>query len=437
MAIQNRFVFDDGAHEEAKIRVVGVGGGGGNAVNNMLDQGIQGVDFVAVNTDAQALQANKAQIKIQIGRDLTNGLGAGARPSVGTQAANENQREIEAALESCDMVFITAGMGGGTGTGAAPVVAETARKLGVLTVAVVTKPFDCEGTKRMKVAEQGISHLRECVDTLIIIPNERLLDIADDSTSMIEAFKLADDVLYSATRGISDLITVHGLINLDFADVRTTMVEGGTALMGSAVASGDKRAETAAQEAISSPLLDGVAIRGARNVLVNITAGPSLGIREATLATGVIQQEAGESAEVIFGTVIDPNMGDDIRVTVIATGFDRTVGTGESAQVRRTATLNGQKNITEYKGEDSLKELDKPAYTRRTPIVPANEEQKEKVSELEETRSKEEAAQEAQEEEAKKPSNVLHLRPSDFESGQQRIRKDDPDIPAFLRRMMD
>lgn len=432
MAIQNRFVFDDGAHEEARIRVIGVGGGGGNAVNNMLELGIHGVDFVAVNTDAQALQANSAQIKIQLGRELTGGLGAGARPNIGAEAATESQREIEAALEGCDMVFITAGMGGGTGTGAAPAVAEIARRLGVLTVAVVTKPFDCEGTKRMKVAEQGITHLRDSVDTLIIIPNERLLDIADDNTSMIEAFKLADDVLYSATRGISDLITVHGLINLDFADVRTTMVEGGTALMGSAIASGDKRAETAAQEAISSPLLDGVAIRGARNVLVNITAGPSLGIREATQATSVIQQEAGDSAEVIFGTVIDQEMGEDIRVTVIATGFDREVGTSEesASQVRRTATLNGHHNVPEYKGENSLKELDEPAFSRRTPIVPiSSPEPEEKVSEIEETRPTTE--------EEKKPNNVLHLRPGDFQTGEERIRKDDTDVPAFLRRMMD
>lgn len=438
MTIQNRFVFDDGAHEEATIRVVGVGGGGGNAVNNMLAQGFKGVDFVAVNTDAQALQANSAQIKIQLGRELTNGLGAGARPSIGAEAAGESQREIETALEGCDMVFITAGMGGGTGTGAAPVVAELARKMGILTVAVVTKPFDCEGTKRLKVAEQGIMHLRDNVDTLIIIPNERLLDVADDNTSMIDAFKMADDVLYSATRGISDLITVHGLINLDFADVRTTMVEGGTALMGSAIASGDKRAETAAQEAISSPLLDGVAIRGARNVLVNITAGPSLGIREATLATGVIQQEAGENAEVIFGTVIDPEMGEDIRVTVIATGFDRTVGTSEESDsvVRRSATLNGKSNVPDYRGEKSLKELDEPAFARRTPIVPASEGDgaSEKVVNVEETTSR---SPEVEGEETKKPSNVLHLRPGDFQTGEERIRKDDPDVPAFLRRMMD
>ena len=311
-----RFAFDDEAGEKAKLVVVGVGGSGGNAVNNMLRKGIGGVEFVAVNTDAQALEANDAPTKIQLGRSLTKGLGAGARPEVGADAARESEREIEAAIEGADMVFITAGMGGGTGTGAAPVVADLARRHGILTVAVVTKPFDCEGLKRSKTADRGIDELRKAVDTLIVIPNERLLDIADDDTSLMDAFVMADDVLYNATRGISDLITVHGLINLDFADVRTTMVDGGTALMGSATAHGDKRAERAAREAISSPLLDGVSIRGARNVLVNITAGPSLGIREATAATAVIQQEAGEDAEVIFGTVIDPEMGGTARIGV-------------------------------------------------------------------------------------------------------------------------
>ena len=369
----NRFSFDDDAQEEALIRVVGVGGGGGNAVNNMLGKGISGVEFVAVNTDAQALTVNAAPIKIQVGRELTKGLGAGARPSVGAEAAEESEREIEMALDGCDMVFITAGMGGGTGTGAAPVVAKIAKKMGILTVGVVTKPFDCEGRKRNRTASEGIEELRSKVDTLIVIPNERLLDIAEDDTTLVEAFALADDVLYNATRGISDLITVHGLINLDFADVRTTMVEGGTALMGSACASGTGRAEAAAQEAIASPLLGGLSIRGARNVLVNITAGPSLGIREATQATGVIQQEAGEEAEVIFGTVIDEGMGEDLRVTVIATGFDKAEEgleevTPEASRVRRTLALDTGAAGPSYKGESSLRDLDVPAYERRTSL---------------------------------------------------------------------
>ena len=317
-----RIAFDHDALEEAKIRVIGVGGGGGNAINNMVTKGIHGVEFIAINTDAQALVANEAPIKIQIGRDLTKGLGAGARPTVGAEAAEESRSQIEQVLEGCDMVFVAAGMGGGTGTGAAPVVAGIAKKMGILTVAVVTRPFGYEGRRRSKTAESGIEELRENVDTLIVIPNERLLDIADADTSLIEAFQIADDVLYNATRGISELITIHGLINLDFADVKTTMENGGTALMGSAIASGDNRTERAAEEALSSPLFDGVSISGARNVLVNVTAGPGLGIRESNNATKVIHEAAGDEAEVIAGVVINEDMGDEVRVTVIATGFD-------------------------------------------------------------------------------------------------------------------
>ena len=318
----NRFAFDDDAPTEATIRVVGVGGGGGNAVNNMLAKGIHGVEFIAVNTDQQALGLNLAPLKIQLGRDRTKGLGAGARPAVGADAAQESHKEIEAALAGCDMVFITAGMGGGTGTGAAPVISAIAREMGILTVAVVTKPFDWEGKKRMYMADQGIQSLTETVDTLVIVPNDRLLDIAEDDTTLVDAFMMADDVLYNAVRGISELITVHGLINLDFADVRTTMLDGGTALMGSAVASGEKRAERAAREALESPLLDGICVEGARNVLVNVTAGPSLSIREAHSGMSYIKQQVGDEAEVIWGTVIDPEMGDGLRVTVMATGFD-------------------------------------------------------------------------------------------------------------------
>jgi len=266
----SHFAFDDAENEEAKICVVGVGGGGGNAVNNMISKGITGVDFYAINTDSQALDANQAPFKIQAGRGLTKGLGAGARPGVGAEAIEESRHELEEALRGFDMVFITAGMGGGTGTGGAPIVAAICKDLGILSVAIVTKPFVCEGPRRSKSAEAGIDLLKQNVDTLIIIPNERLLDIAGEDTSMLEAFGKADDVLYNATRGISDLITVHGLINLDFADVKTTMRSGGTALMGAAMASGENRAERAAREALSSPLLDGLTINGARNVLVNI-----------------------------------------------------------------------------------------------------------------------------------------------------------------------
>jgi len=383
----SRFSFDDAANEEAKICVLGVGGGGGNAINNMVEKGIHGsVEFIAVNTDAQALNENKAPQKIQAGKNLTKGLGAGARPSVGAEAIEENSNEIRKALEGFDMVFITAGMGGGTGTGGAPVVASIARSMDILTVAIVTRPFDCEGARRIKTAHEGIELLRENVDTLIVIPNERLLDIADDDTSLIEAFEKADEVLYNATRGISDLITVHGLINLDFADVQTTMKNGGTALMGSATSTGENRAEKAAIQAISSPLLDGLSIAGARNVLVNITSGPSLGIREATTATSVVQKEAGDDVEVIFGTVIDEEMEDRLRVTVIATGFDRDKETetgdaehgaeadgsadedGESGDMRRTVPLDDSEGspVYQYKGEDNLRHLDTPAYERRT-----------------------------------------------------------------------
>ena len=420
--ISSRFTFDDSLSEEAKICVVGVGGGGGNAVNNMVDRGIHGVEFFAINTDAQALSANRAPRKIQAGSDLTKGLGAGARPVVGAEAVDESRDEIERALQGFDMVFITAGMGGGTGTGGAPVVAQIANRLHILTVAIVTKPFVCEGKRRMGAAMEGIELLREHVDTLIVIPNERLLDIAEANTSLIEAFSKADDVLYNATRGISDLITVHGLINLDFADVKTTMVSGGTALMGAATAAGEHRAERAAVEAISSPLLDGLSINGARNVLVNITAGRSLGIREATAATSIIQSEAGEDVEVIFGTVIDETMGDELRVTVIATGFDK--GDRHKADRRRTVPLVKKAPTVHYKGEENLKHLDEPAYERRSlPIGAA-------------TRPKEEAAPlPAEKEETNGKVKRLHI--DELRERPERIRKENHDVPAFLRKMMD
>ncbi|MEX1055249.1 MAG: cell division protein FtsZ, partial [Rhodothermales bacterium] len=346
---------------------------------------------------------------------------AGARPSVGAEAIEESRKEIEHALQGFDMVFITAGMGGGTGTGGAPVVAAIAQKLHILTVAIVTRPFECEGRRRSKTAEEGISLLREHVDTLIIVPNERLLDIVDEDTSLLEAFGLADDVLYNATRGISDLITVHGLINLDFADVKTTMKGGGTALMGAATASGENRAEMAAIEAISSPLLDGLSIAGARNVLVNITAGKSLGIREATAATSIIQKEAGDDVEVIFGTVIDETMGNDLRVTVIATGFDREKHRGENG-VRRTIPLNQGGPIFHYKGEDNLKHLDKPAFERRSTLP---------VEKLPEERPGTEG------DGAAENSKVKRLQVDDLRERPERIRKDNADTPAFLRKMMD
>lgn len=451
----SRFSFDDAANEEAQICVVGVGGGGGNAINNMVDKGIRGgVEFVAVNTDAQALAENKASQKVQAGRTLTKGLGAGARPTVGAEAVEENSHEIEQALEGYDMVFITAGMGGGTGTGGAPVVASIARNMDILTVAVVTKPFACEGGRRMRTAEEGIELLRENVDTLIVIPNERLLDIVDDNTSLVEAFAEADEVLYNATRGISDLITVHGVINLDFADVKTTMKDGGTALMGASTASGSDRAEKAAVQAISSPLLDGLTVAGATNVLVNITSGPSLGLREATRATEVIQSEAGEDVEVIFGTVIDESMGEEMRVTVIATGFER--GTDETVNategdtrrqqqksqgqggVRRTVPLDGGSSYR-YKGEDNLRILDKPAYERRS-APPRNEDETDSDPDTS-SNTHSDSASGGSDTQQDTP-RIRRLRADDLddrEGRNKRSRNDDSDTdtPAFLRKMMD
>ncbi len=411
----SHFAFDDAENEEAQICVVGVGGGGGNAVNNMIRHGITGVEFYAINTDSQALAENLAPNKIQAGLGLTKGLGAGARPAIGAQAIEENRAEIEKAISGYDMVFITAGMGGGTGTGGAPIVAAIAKELGILSVAVVTKPFDCEGRRRAEVAAVGLDVLRNNVDTLIVIPNERLLDISEAETTLVEAFEAADDVLYNATRGISDLITVHGLINLDFADVKTTMQNGGTALMGAATSSGENRAERAATEALSSPLLDGIAIRGATNVLVNITAGPSLGIREATAATSIIQREAGDDVEVIFGTVIDETLGEDLRITVIATGFDDR-GYASSEVHRRSVPLQAASPIYGYKGEENLKYLDTPAYLRRGNNVVSVEPSSAGDGGLE--------------------SKVRRLKADDVEKTDTNL-KGDNDMPAFLRKMMD
>jgi cell division protein FtsZ len=307
--------------EGARIKVVGVGGGGGNAVNTMIAAGLPGVDFIAANTDAQALRANLATVKMQLGEKLTRGLGAGGKPIVGRQAAEEDVERIREHIQGADMVFVTAGMGGGTGTGAAPVVARISRETGALTVGVVTKPFTFEGRARTKQAEEGMRELKANVDTLIAIPNQRLLSVAGRNSSILETFRKADDVLLQAVRGIADLITVHGLINLDFADVRAIMSEMGMAMMGAAIASGENRAIEAAQRAISSPLLEEVKIEGAQGVLINITGGPDLTLHEVNEAATLIQEEADPDANIIFGAVIDESMGDEVRITVIATGF--------------------------------------------------------------------------------------------------------------------
>jgi len=313
---------DTGSGYLAVIKVVGVGGGGTNAVNRMVDAGLKGVEFIAVNTDAQALLMCDADVKLHIGGKVTKGLGAGANPEVGREAAEESRDDIREALKGADMVFVTAGKGGGTGTGGAPVIAELAREMGALTVGVVTKPFTFEGRKRASQAEAGIEALSKKVDTLIIIPNDRLLQVVEKRTSIIEAFKVADDVLRQGVQGITDLITVPGLINLDFADVRTIMHDAGSALMGIGLASGENRGVEAAKAAISSPLLES-SIEGATGILLNISGPPDMGLFEVNEAAGVIANAADTDANVIFGAVIDESLGDQVRVTVIATGFDK------------------------------------------------------------------------------------------------------------------
>ncbi|MDK2798879.1 MAG: cell division protein FtsZ [Clostridiales bacterium] len=314
--------FDTDMENFAQIKVIGVGGGGNNAVNRMIAAGLQGVEFISVNTDKQALLLSKASQKIQIGDKLTRGLGAGANPEIGHKAAEESREEIAQSIKGADMVFVTAGMGGGTGTGAAPIVASIGKEMGILTVGVVTKPFTFEGRKRMINAEKGIAELKECVDTLVTIPNDRLLQISEKKISFMEAFKMADDVLRQGVQGISDLIAVPGLVNLDFADVKTIMKETGFAHMGIGRAAGDNKAEEAARQAIHSPLLE-TSIEGARRVLLNITGGSDLGLFEVNAAAELVQKSADPDANIIFGAVIDENLKDEIVITVIATGFDK------------------------------------------------------------------------------------------------------------------
>jgi cell division protein FtsZ len=352
--------LDNYFNHGAKIRVVGVGGGGGNAINSMIDKRLQGVDFFAINCDMQALDRNKAPNKIQIGKNLSRGLGAGADPSIGQRAVEEDRDEISRSLAGSDMVFITAGMGGGTGTGGGPVVANVAKSNGALVVGIVTKPFNCEGKKRMAQAEAGIEEMKKQVDTLIVIPNQKLLSVVERNTPLQEAFDRANEVLHNATRGISELITVPGLINVDFADVRTIMREMGDALMGSGVSTGENRAIEAAHAAISSPLLEGVSISGALGVLVNVTGGPTMSLVEVDEAVSVIHEAAGEEANVIMGAVIDENLGDEMMVTVIATGFNKR-GVGGVRVAKSTAKVIERIPV----GLHDLQKLDEPAYMRK------------------------------------------------------------------------
>ena len=351
-----RLRLDEEGSAGARIKVVGVGGGGSNAVNRMVQAGFEGVEFVVANTDLQALRTNAATVKLQIGSKLTKGLGAGADPNVGRQAALEDTEKIIQALDGADMIFVTTGLGGGTGTGAAPVIASLASELGALTVAVVTKPFKFEGKKRQIQAERGLDALRDCVDTIITIPNERLLTIIDRTTSMTDAFATADDVLRQAIQGISDLILVPGLINLDFADVKTIMAGMGLAMMGTGVAEGPDRAMEAARRAISSPLLEGASVNGARGVIINVTGGPDLSLVEVSEASCIVQEAADEDANIIFGAVIDPALKGKVKITVIATGF------GAVANSRLTAPATPV-DMTQYADHARMRSDTVPAPT--------------------------------------------------------------------------
>ena len=352
----------------ATIKVIGVGGAGNNAINRMIESGIKGVEFIAVNTDNQALQRSKASTRIQIGEKLTRGLGAGANPDIGAQAAEESKSEVAEALRGADMVFVTAGMGGGTGTGAAPIVAATARELGILTIGVVTKPFTFEGKKRLTQAERGVTALKEKVDTLVVIPNDKLLQIIDRKTSIVEAFKMADDVLRQGVQGISDLISTPGLINLDFADVRTVMLNTGIAHMGIGRASGENRAEDAAKQAIQNPLLES-SIEGARGVIINITGGNELGLQEANTAAELVQRSADPEANIIFGVVTDESLEDEIVITVIATGFEQNQDLSSATNVENLVNSTWNKKINSIPqandGKDQPGDLDIPSFLRK------------------------------------------------------------------------
>ena len=379
-----KFEFAEEPMQPARITVIGVGGGGNNAVDTMIRSGLEGVEFVAVNTDAQVLAASRAPVKLQVGAKLTKGLGAGANPEIGRQAALEDQDRIKECLQGSDMVFITAGLGGGTGTGAAPVIGRLAREAGALTVGVVTKPFLFEGKRRASQAEEGLAALKDVVDTVIVIPNQRLLGVIDKNTFLLDAFQLADDVLCQAVQGISDLITAPGLINVDFADVRTIMTGRGRAVMGTGVASGEGRAVEAAHKAISSPLLEEGSMDGARRVLVNITGTETMTLFEINEATTIIQEEAHEDANIIFGSAINGNMGEALKVTVIATGFEEPVQR-EEPPVKKAV------NFETYTGG---KTMDRPAFLRK-----------------------------------ERPAAGL-FRPGNFD-------ENDLDVPTFLRRQLD
>jgi len=400
------FEFDSLAEQKAQLKVIGIGGAGGNATNRMIQAGMQGVDFIAINTDAQDLENNAAENKIQIGKNLTKGLGAGAQAEVGREAVQADQEAIEAILEDADMAFVTAGMGGGTGTGAAPMIAKLSRDMGILTVGIVTLPFNFEGPKRMNRALEGIAELRKACDTVIAIPNQKLMSIVETDTTVVEAFQLADSVLHQAAKGISDLINVHGLINLDFADVQTIMKKMGEAIMGTGVAQGEERAVLAAQQAISSPLLDDASISGAQGVLVNITGSADLTLLEVDAATNIIFEEAGKDANIIFGAVIDPSLGDEIRVTVIATGFNHGQFITENEKEVELVSSTVQRPTQEL-----LEQVNQPVFKQQNESV--------------------EPSVEATEQETPQPSFKFD------DTNPAIYGKEDLDVPAFIRRQQD
>ncbi len=394
--------FDESAEQAAKIKVIGVGGAGGNALNGMINAQLSGVEFVAVNTDAQDLEKSLAPIRLQIGKSHTKGLGAGADPEKGRKAVEEDKELIMDVVSGADMVFVTCGMGGGTGTGASPIIAEIAKDLGALTVGIVTMPFAFEGHIREKNAKLGIEALRECVDTLIIIPNDRIFNIIEKTTPVVAAFKEVDSILFEATRSISDLIKVHGYINLDFADVKTVMKGMGDALMGAGLGVGEDRAISAAEQAVTSPLLGGQNISGARGVLINITGGATMSMFEVKEAADFIQKSTGENANVIWGMVIDERLDDEMRVTVIATGFSAEAKQAEILQRPKKIIRDGLYTATDFK------ELDKPTYKRD------NQKIRKEIPEA-----------------ATRP-NIFSFKESDLPSG-----PDDLDVPTFLRKQMD
>jgi len=398
------FEFDSLAEQKANLKVIGVGGAGGNAVNRMIQAGMKGVDFMVINTDAQDLENNAAENKIQIGKNLTRGLGAGAKSEIGRDAIESDKDAVKSLIEGADMVFITAGMGGGTGTGAAPRVAQIAREMGVLTVGIVTLPFNFEGPKRMNRGLAGITELRKVCDTLISIPNQKLMSVVDKNTTVVEAFKLADSVLHHASKGISDLINVHGLVNLDFADVETIMKNMGEAIIGTGTAKGEERAVLAAQQAISSPLLDNASIAGAQGVLVNITGGSDLAIMEVDQATNIIFEEAGQGANIIFGAVIDPSLNDEIMVTVIATGFNHKSSNDEVSNKAIESHIETQqqfKSVTEQEN------------------VPLHEQENINLTEPAK-----------QQTDVDEPAKL-------FDDLSPAMRENDLDVPAFIRRQQD